>query len=162
MTAVAHPLRPHSPRKVLLIGLHHLSARRGAQRGRVHAAGRARRVRLRRSRAHQGPRHRLYRPLARRLAGPLHVAPRRLLQAAAGQDAECSDAGHRLPPPGVREDLVLVGGGRAGAQARADGLRAADPGEERIPSPRGGDPSLLVLRSHSPSCGRTSGSRTTC
>ena len=31
-----------SPRNVLLVGLHHLSARRVAQRGRVHAAGRER------------------------------------------------------------------------------------------------------------------------
>mmetsp|Transcript_47469 Transcript_47469/g.153758 ORF Transcript_47469/g.153758 Transcript_47469/m.153758 type:complete len:513 (-) Transcript_47469:1759-3297(-) len=131
---------------VVVPGLHHLSAERPPGAGLLHAAGRECQVQHRGARLHHRPRHRLHRPLARRLAGPLHVAPRRLLQASEEEDADCSDARHSLPASRVRADLLLVGGARAGAQARSDGRGAADPGGARLPPPRGGDAHLLMLR----------------
>mmetsp|Transcript_26576 Transcript_26576/g.77295 ORF Transcript_26576/g.77295 Transcript_26576/m.77295 type:complete len:229 (+) Transcript_26576:350-1036(+) len=137
----------HDLARVVVPGLHHLCAGRDARSGRVHAAGRERRVRHRRARLHHETRHRLRRHLAGRLASPLLGPSSRMLQAAAGQVAERADEGHRLPSPGVQKELVLVGGGRSGPQALSDGLRAAGcRGGGLLCSSRRGGARVFVLR----------------
>ena len=132
------------------LGVHHVDARRAPGASRVHEAGHQRRVRHRRARLHQAAGRLLDRRLAARLAAALLNAPHPVQSFDSDALTQRFDAGHRVPPPGVQAEVVLVGSVWAGAQARADGCAAAYPGEARLPAHRGGYVDLRCrCRAHS-------------